>query len=342
MDLSSLYRFSRFSKLLVLGVAATALQGCGMIYKSTGDILISYGKSDMLPYVMTKDDVEMSCAMGESMTPLLMSFESVGSNPDKLAVMVFTTAASCSDKKALEAQLSYERNLKSGNVNEAQDARIQQKRWASLSAKRQLIAYNRAIKAYGEVTEARCPKLKSDFDEMVWMVGMLSGLQALMNDTAAEGAVGVPRNIAGKAADGAACLDDAKWWGVPDGMRGAVWNMLPMLAPEGTDSWAMLEQAADRGFANGIRLGSALYAMAAYSKGDDARLKQAIRDFAKRGTKVNENYRQLDAMAEDIVLGLSDRLWTKATGKRTPFGELGSFWDDAKAGSDINIDDLLN
>jgi hypothetical protein len=313
-----------------------------MIYKTTGDILINYGQDDMLPYVMTWDDVPMGCAMGQSMTPLLMSFESVGSDPDKLATLVFTTAASCSDENSLQAQLRYLRDLKAGNVSDAQDARIVQKRWAAISAKRQLIAYDRTIKAFGKVKDGECPKLKTDFDQLVWMVGMVSGLQALLNDTTADGSVGVPRNIAADAAQGSNCLDNTKWWGVPEGIRGAVWNMLPMLAPQGTDSWKMLDDAAQLGFKSGVRLGSAMYAMAAYSKGDDKRLKQAIRDFVAHDKNINPDYRMLDAMAVSIIQGLSDRLWTKATGKRTPFGGLGTFWDDAPTQPNVDIKDLLN
>lgn len=342
MKFSSLRLCRGFAKWVLLGASFAALQGCGMIYKSTGDILISYGKADMMPYVMTYDDVDMGCVMGLAQTPLLMSFESVGSNPDKLAVIVFATAATCSDEQSLQAQLRYMRAIKAGDVSGAQDARIEQKRWAALSAKRQLISYNRAIKSYGDLSDGQCPKLKSDFDQLVWMFGMLSGLQALANDTTADGSVGVPRNIAANASQGATCLDNAKWWGVPNGMRGVVWSMLPMLAPEGAKPWQMLEDSANAGFKDGVRLGSALYAMAAYSKGDDARLKQVIRDFAAHGKNINPNYRMLDAIANSIILGLSDRLWTQATGKRTPFGGLGTFWDDAPTQPKIDINDLLN
>jgi len=39
---------------------------------------------------------------------------------------------------------------------------------------------------------------------------------------------------------------------------------------------------------------------------------------------------------------VSDRLWTEATGSRTPVGGLGTFWDDApKAVPSFDIDDLL-
>lgn len=342
MTIPSFRRCTRFMSVLLLSACVVALQGCGIIYKTTGDVLVSFGKSNMMPYVLTTSDVPMSCALGLSTTPLLMSFGAVGAHPAELGTMVYATAATCSDHKALEAQLLYLRELNKGNVAAAQDARIVQKRWAAISAKRQLISYNYAIRIYGEVENGQCPELEDDYDQLVWMFGMLSGLQALLNDTTAGGTVGVPRNIAAKAADGAACLDNDKWWGVPKAIQASVWTMLPMLGPKGVDSWQLLQDAADKGFKSGVRLGSAMYAMAAYSKGDKQRLRDAIRDFAAHDTNINANYRLLDAIAKTMVTGLSDRVWTKATGKRTPYGELGSFWDDAPAQPAIDISGLLN
>jgi hypothetical protein len=173
------------------------------------------------------------------------------------------------------------------------------------------------------------------------MFGQLGGVQALLNDATAEGAVGVPRNIAPRAERGVACLDNDKWWGLPLGIRAALWNTLPMLKPEGRNAWTALEKSADQGFDNGIRLASALYAIAAESKGDKQRMRKAIRDFAIRDFQANEDYRMLDAMAKTLITNTSDRMWTEATGKRTPVGKLGSFWDDRESGSDVNIDDLL-
>lgn len=344
MKLPSLHAFKKAAMLFVLGGTFAALQGCGMIYKTTGDVLVNYGEDNMLPYVMTGSDVEMACAMGKSMTPLLMSFESVGSDPDKLGVMVFTTAAICSNQKALEAQLHYIRALNAGRASEAQDARIQQKRWAEVSANRQMIAWNRMVKAYGQPGDGQCPDLDDKFDQLVWMVGLISGLQALVNDTTAGGAVGVPRNIPALAADASTCLNSQEWWGVPKAIQAVVWTMLPMLAPKdkSINTWATLKHSQQIGFQEGVRLSSALYAMAAFSKGDTDRLKQIIRDFAANNKHVNANYRMMDAMSKMLITGLSDILWTKHTGKRTPFGELGTFWDDKPAGLDINIQDLLN
>ncbi len=324
-----------------IGGLAAALSACGMVYKTTGDVLVRYGQSEMVPYLMHSDDVAMSCAMGESLTPLLLSFESVGSKPDKLGALVYTTAALCSEDRALEEEMRYQRALRNGNVDEAKDARTQQKRYAEIAARRQLAAYERTVKAFGEATEDSCPKLKNDFDELAWMVGSIAGLQALLNDSTANNRVGVPRDVPAKVQRGAACLDNYKWWGVPDGTRAVIWSILPMLAPEDADAWAELEKSVRLGFQNGVRLPSALYAMAAYSVDDEERMRKAIREFVANDDNINEEYTLLDALATHLIQGISDRLWTDNTGQRTPYGELGTFWDDQSDAEEIDIDDLL-
>ena len=62
----TLTKMLRHSRLALVGGAILALQGCGVIYKSTGGILISFGRSEMLPYMMTYNDVRMACVTGEA------------------------------------------------------------------------------------------------------------------------------------------------------------------------------------------------------------------------------------------------------------------------------------
>lgn len=329
-------------RAVLLGASLLVLQGCGMVYKTTGDVLMGFGRSEMLPHMMADDDTRIACAAGEAQTPLLLAFERVGSNPDKLAVLMYVTASSCTDELALEQELRYLRAVKQGNVGEAQDARILQKRYAAMSAKRQYEAYRRLMSAFKNPKDGECPKLKKEFDQLVWMIGMVGGVQALLNDSVADGSVGVPRDIAAKVERGAACLNNDQWWGAPRGIRASIWNILPMLAPANAQSWEELQKAADAGFRDGVRLGSAMYVLAAYSKGDDAHLRKAIRDFAANDKKINPEYRMMDVMAGSIISGISDRMWTEATGRRTPLGGLGTFWDDAaKSQPTMNIDDLL-
>ena len=245
------------------------------------------------------------------------------------------------EQMALESELSYLRAVNDGRVSEAQDARIQQKRWSKIAAKRLLKSHQLMNEVYGPLDEGECPKLNHEFDQIVWLVGNIAGVQALVADGAADGSVGVPRNIVAKVERNAKCLDSDDWWGAPQGLRAAVFTILPQLAPEGAQPWQTLEQSAEKGFEGGVRLGSAFYAISAYGKGDNDRLRTAIRDFAANGENINEDYAMIDAIAEVLVLGLSDRLWTENTGKRTPLNGLGTFWDDASSEPKMNIDDLL-
>ncbi|MCC1496169.1 hypothetical protein [Alcanivorax sp. 1008] len=336
----------KFSKRIrmtsLIFLSATFISGCTVVYKGTGDVLVSYGKSELVPHLMTYRDVGMACATGESLTPLLMSFSEVGSKPDKIAPLVFVAAATCSESKALDAELRYMRAMKRGDVIEAQDARSEQKAHAEQAARRLYEAYRRTVSVYGEPAEASCPRLRSDFDELVWMVGLIAGVQSLLNDATAETAVGVPRDVAAKVERGAACLDNEKWWGVPQGTRAALWNILPMLAPQGADAWQELEKATQIGFQSGIRLASALYVISAYSVDNQPQLRKGIREFSANNRNLNEEYALLDAIAGELILGVSHRMWADATGKRTPFKSLGTFWDDAaKTSPVIDIDELL-
>jgi hypothetical protein len=339
---ATLPAMSKVVRGVLMGAALLALQGCGMIYKTTGDVLMGFGRAEMLPHMMADDDTRIACAAGEAQTPLLLAFERVGSNPDKLAVLMYVTASSCTDELALEQELRYLRAVKQGNVSEAQDARILQKRYAAISARRQYEAYRRLMVAFKHPKDGECPKMRKDFDQLVWMIGMVGGVQALLNDGVADGSVGVPRDIAAKVERGASCLNNEQWWGTPRGIRASIWNILPMLAPANAQPWEELQRASETGFRDGVRLGSAMYALAAYSQGDDAHLRKAIRDFAANDKNINQEYKMLDTMAATIIHGISDRLWTEATGRRTPIGGLGTFWDDAARNQPaINIDDLL-
>lgn len=333
--------FSRL-RLALLASLLVVLQGCGIIYKTTGDVLINYGRAEMVPYLLMDDDVAMGCATGEALTPLLLSFESVGSNPDRLAPLVFTVAATCTESLALEQELRYSRALKEGRVAEAQDARTLQKRYLRVTAQRYHKAYLRTTAQYGEADNGQCPRLRTDFDELVWLVGQIAGVQAVLNDGASDASLGVPRDIAAKVERGAACVDNEKWWGVPNGTRAALWSILPMFAPEGADPWREMDRSVRIGFEQGVRLPSALFAIAAHSVGDEQRVRRAIREFSKNDSHIDQNYAMLDALAEFLITGISDRLWTEATGKRTPFGGLGTFWDDQRSSQPaFDIDDLL-
>ena len=81
--------------------------------------------------------------------------------------------------------------------------------------------------------------------------------------------------------------------------------------------------------------------MSAYSKGDNQRLREAIRNFAANDQNLDPDYAMIDTIAGLLVTGLSDRLWTENTGKRTPLSGLGTFWDDQPDEPEMDINDLL-
>lgn len=329
-----------FLALLVVAVALLAT-ACSP-KKIVGDQVIKFSKEEMVPYLLTFDDTRMACAAGEALTPLLLTMESVGSNPDQLAIMVYLSAGLCAEATALEHELRYLRAVKQQNILEAQDARIAQKRAHALAAQRQYAAWQRLVSYYGDIPPGRCPKLKDDFDQFIWLMGLVAGVNSALNDSQSDQAVGVPRDIAAKVERGAACLNEKSWWSAPLGVRAALWNILPMIAPPGVRPMETLAKVAKQSERQGVRLGHALWAVSAYGNGDKELVKNIIRDFAAAGrtAKLDPNFRMVDAIANDMILAISDRLWTEATGTRTPMGGLGTFWDD-RPKSAGNIDDLL-
>ncbi len=348
--MTTIFRPASLLRLCALMLAISTMMftaGCSTFYtkayKITGNQVFRFGEKEMVPYLLAYDDTNMACAAGVALTPLLMSFEAVGADPNQLAIMVYTAAGLCAENEGLEQELRYLRAAQQQNIPEAQDARIAQKRWHALAATRQYVGYQRFVAHYGEMPKGRCPKnLDSDFDQLMYLVGILAGVQAVLNDSMSEQAVGVPRDIAAKVERMAVCVNSAKWWGLPQGLRAALWSIMPMLAPEGAKPRETLAQVAKQGERSGVRLGHAIWALVAVGDGDVELTKNIIRDFANAGrtAKLDPNFKMLDAMAAQMILAVSDRLWTEATGTRTPMGGLGTFWDD-KPKSAGNIDDLL-
>jgi hypothetical protein len=323
---------------------ALLLGGCGSLpYKLAGDQLMVFGKKEMAPYLMTFDDVPMLCGTAESLTPLLMTFEAVGTDPDQMAVLVYMGAGLCAETDAFEEELRYMRALRQGNFDEARDARVAQKRAHALAARRQQVSYLRFLSYYGDLPEGQCSKkLKTDIDELIYLLGMVSGVKALLNDVQSDNAVGVDKDIAPKILYWTQCLDSAKWWELPSGMRSTVWNFVPMLAPDGATPMDDLARVAKVGEAAGVRLAHAIWALSAYGNGDMENTRRSIREFSEAAKKraTDPRYRILDAVATEIIMGISDRIWTEAGGTRTPPGALGTFPGDLPKSAG-NIDDLL-
>lgn len=335
--------------LISFAVSTLFLSGCSnVVYKVTGDTMISFGEDKMIPYLLTTDDTRIGCVAGEALTPLMLSFGTVTEPPDDLAVLIHMVGGGCASTRATEIELDSMRHTNERRVEEAQDARIRAKRWHAVAAQRYLKGYQALVRSMGEIG-GECPQFPDEQAQLVWILGTAVSLQAVMSDGMSGSQIGVPKDIAPKAERAAACLDTPKgnerWWGLPKSIRAILWTVVPGLAPEGSDPWKEMDTAMQIGEHEGVRMSFALTALAAYNDSNMELTKDVIRQYAKSAERVagSREYRLVDVMANDLIFTMSDRLWTEATGHRTPIGKLGSFWDDKKEtiDVDVNIDDLF-
>ncbi len=322
--------------------AAVALSGCSAVYKTTGWFAYDYAESHAIPFTMRSDDPTLVCNQSQALAETLLSFSDVTYEAHLPATTLYMMAGSCAEAEAHEHALAYLRAFDSQQVAAAKDARIMEKRGYALAAQRQYKAYQHMVAEFTE-PGAECPDLDRD-EEIYWVLGILAGVQSVMSDLRAEGAVGVPKDIAMKSVRGMQCVDNQRWWGLPQAVQASVWVMLPDNAPAGTDPWQQLQQASAMATDAGVRMAHAIEVTIADSSGDQQRLKDAIRRHAQslEQTPAAPDYRLLDIMAHRQIVAVSDRMWTEATGSRTPYDQLGTFWDDKPAAMPtFDIDDLL-
>ncbi len=304
--------------------------------------MIGYAKDHGVPYMLATDDVALSCSMVESFTPFLLSFSQVTTPPDQLAILFYLMAGNCTEFKAWEEELRYLRAIYAKNSTEAQDARISQQRFLGLAAHRQLTGYHYLAKAFIE-PGAECPKFSSDHDELYWLIGLINGIQAIINDIASGGTAEVPMNIAAKVGRGASCLNNEKWWGTPNAIQAAIWMTIPGNQPADKNPEQILNNAMRIGLRQGIRIPQMMATQVYSGLGQIEQVKSIIRNYEKITiTQASQTYKSLNQVSNLQLQAISDRLWTEATGARTPIGKLGSFWDDPKKSIDtIDIDELI-
>ena len=330
--------------VLILSAQLLINSSVNLLYKGTGKVLIGYAKDQTIPYLLQTDDVDMGCMMSQAFAPFILSFSRVTTPPYQLAILFNYLSASCSEFKAKEEELRYLRALYAKNISEAQDARITQKRLLNKAARLHLNSYHNLELAFNKKLGDDCPDFVSENAEFYWLIGLVNGLQAVLNDQASEGRANVPLDIALKVNRSATCLDNKKWWGLPHAMRAAIWITFPNSKPPGIDPLAILDKSIHTGLQQNIRISQAIAAQVYIGLGNTKRVKKIIRNHFKERTE-NPSlvaYRFLDEVATLHLKAISDCLWTEATGKRTPIGGLGTFWDDPKdIVNTIEISDLL-
>ncbi|WP_338037984.1 hypothetical protein [Marinobacter salexigens] len=339
---------ARFKGIAVALSLGTLLSGCGvinnMMYKTTGDVMQGFSRDHTVPYLLESGDLAMGCAMSEATAPLLMSFGRVTSEPDQLAVMLYLSAGGCAEDQGREHELAALAAMYDRNGNAAEDAMIRQKRAYALASRRYFKGWQHHNTFYGEPGTGECPDFDDDLDEFIYLAGLLSGLQALNAEIQSTSSIGVPKNVGAVVARASGCLESDKWWGAPMALKATVWAMMPGAQPEGEDAFERLAITDQLGEEAGVRLSHVFHAIAATNKGDEAGVKSVVRKHAEslKEQASNEKWAFVDAMATNIIVSISDRLWVENTGHRTPLGQLGTFWDDQqKEVETMDLDGLL-
>lgn len=321
MNNSGLWRRPWIAAALVLMTA-----GCtGTLHSATGSTMSSYATTHMVPYLMTSSDATHACSVGNALGPFIASFERVTDRPDLPTLVSDMGAGICAEAAAWEADLSYQRALRGGRADEAADAQLLAERHHMAAAQRFNAAWSRANAAFGDLSKG-CPEVPAE-QELFFLLGLSSGLQAVMHDRAAAGAAGISMAIPPIVARSVGCLDAKRWWGVPQALAAAVWLTVPGALPAGKDAAKTLNEAVAMGDAAGVRLARALQVMALSGAGKTAEAKAAISAHAKvaKAKPAAEQWRLLDAYGLVMTRQAADLIWTRETGHRAPTGDFGRF-----------------
>lgn len=336
--------------MVAAATAAFLLSGCSQVIKTGANVALGFANNHIVPPILAQDDPDMACATGNALTSVTMTTKAMGADPAKLAVLLYTSAGLCAESNALQAELRYLRASKANQIDEAKDARIEQKRWAEVAARRQYAGYllfaEHWERKYKIKLGDQCPSMKKDMDKVTYLLGMVSGVQAVTNDIASGGSVNVPKDIAAIAERGMACLDNEKFWGAPNGIRAAIWTLLPGAGDNKPDPWQVMKESAAIGERSGVRLSHALYAVAAQASGDQTKLRDALRTYGRsiaEDKPVNPDFKLVDALARQMVRNIADRYWTENTGIRAADDGYLTFWDETpKDESGLSLDSLLD
>lgn len=327
---------------------ALSVTGCG-------NVIFQGVENFQVPFMLEEPDPNISCTSASSFKPFITSLKFIGGDPSLLESLLLFTSSQCSYAQASEEELRYIRAQREKRTDEAIDARAAHKHLMQITAQRELRAFdsmrvkleNKYFFKYGE----SCPKsMRRDFDEMLYLLGTLAGLQAMQHDMAIQQVVGVPTDIAAKANFALGCLNDAdniRLWGVPQATQAAIWSLLPG-AGEGKDIPKAFDHAMKIGEAQGVRLAHVVAAQTAVSLDDGDQLRKVLRRFANtKGFQPSKDYRAIDDASVAQMQIMSDRYWTQNQGSRTPVGSLGKFWDDnanaaESGGSAPEVENFLN
>lgn len=278
----------------------------------------------ILPAAINRGDIVETCQMGLSVSPIVAALGTPKRSPDKALLVTEVAGAICALTRAHEANLSEARfrSLFQGQANALPtltDARIEKERAHTDTARRFGAVWSRFQKVY-PIAGGQCPTLRQD-EETVYVVGVLSGLLAVLHDGTGGRNAGISQDTVLHAGRAAQCLSNERWWGLPEAMNHAGWAAIPGSGPEGIDPWSELVRISDAASARGMRLPAALYVTIAANAGHTDKVKTAVTKAAESLTNVPsiDRWRLLDALAQLLLVHESDLVWFAEEGHRTEY-----------------------
>ncbi len=320
------------------------MSGCthNMMRDMAGAGMVSFGNDYITPWFMASEDTDVMCAMGEGMGAMTFPLAPA---TDTMVPMLTLASGMCADERSKEEELRYIRAMRKNDTEGAQDARTMQKRWAEVAARRQYFGYQATIRHFGEPGD-ECPEFEDRNEEMSYLFGLLGGLQAFQTDLANGGTAGVPLDVMPKVFRGLECVNSEEFWGIPTAVKAAASIMKSNIGGDKAElasSLEILTKASEAGKAKGVRMVQLMEATVYTTLGDAEKTKAVIRDHvaSKKQTPADPQLKLLDEMATRGIKLISDKMWTQATGQRTPYNALGTFWDDKSESSALDIDQLL-
>jgi hypothetical protein len=314
----------------VVALIGPILTGC-----SLASIVGNSSIHKTMPYSFSTNDPNMGCASGLALTPFLMGF-SYGYEPGdiptpllKASILTKLSAGMCAEAESHEVELRRLRAIHAGQANEAVDANIAEKRLHGLAAARNYEAYQALMAAYGtpgaddEDGNLACPEFDDDYPEaLLYTLGLSSGLLAVVHDTQSGRLVSVSMDMPPQILRAAKCVDNDRWWGVPDALQAAVLLSLPQSEVPVDEAWGRLNAAADKGLAVGMTLPAALLAQTLASQGRSAELCALFDRIDALTTPPPADYLLLDVYARQLIRHEANKVWTQASGHRADLNAL--------------------
>lgn len=269
-------------------------------------------------------DTQMPCALGRSLNHVLMATGNTRTQPDLALLISNGTAGICAQQLAWEEHLRVERAKvhrfldDPHRISEIKDAQYAAMRWDVIAARRFYQAFQHAEVAF-EGMDTPCTSMKEK-DEVAYLVGLISGTFAVLHDKQTRGSVGVPMELLPKIARASECLDNEKWWHVPQALQGGIWATIPGSGPSDVDPWKLLEEAGHQGAESGVRVAYAIGALLSNNSGETEKLKKALEGHGENmdNREPNPSWLFFDQYATEVSLFQSDLLWTSEMGYRTP------------------------